>query len=229
MKRIGIAVLSAASLLAAGTAAAAEPQWNYGQLGWIQGDGADNYGQADGFKINGSVGFLRNYHFQLSYEDGTIDGNGFGYNDVDWDGYTATLGYHEAISNSGNTQIIANLNYFDLDYDEDGSEGNGKLGSTDAIGLGFGLRSLISENVEVSAMINWYDGTFDPGNSGGSDEDFTDTNLELGIRYHWLPSISTGLTLNVNGSGGSLGSYGVVSGDSAVIDVRYSFGSDISE
>ena len=59
MKRIGIAVLSAASLLAAGTAAAAEPQWNYGQIGWIQGDGVEDLGEADGFKVDGSIGFLR--------------------------------------------------------------------------------------------------------------------------------------------------------------------------
>ena len=51
MKRIGIAVLSAASLLAAGTAAAAEPQWNYGQIGWIQSDGPEDAGEGDGFKV----------------------------------------------------------------------------------------------------------------------------------------------------------------------------------
>jgi hypothetical protein len=73
MKRIGIAVLSAASLLAAGTAAAAEPQWNYGQLGWIQGDGFEDEGESDGFKMDGSIGFLENYHAQLAYRDGEID------------------------------------------------------------------------------------------------------------------------------------------------------------
>lgn len=80
MKRIGIAVLSAASLLAAGTVAAAEPQWNYGQIGWIQGDGFEDNGESDGFKIDGSIGFLNNWHAQASYQDGDVDG---GSDDVD--------------------------------------------------------------------------------------------------------------------------------------------------
>ena len=83
-----------------------------------------------------------NYHFQLSYEDGTIDDSSLRI-DIDWDGYRAILGFHQAISSSGNTQIIANINYFDIDYDPDGAEG--KLGSTDGYGLGFGLRSMVSE------------------------------------------------------------------------------------
>jgi hypothetical protein len=223
MKRIGIAVLSAASLLAAGTAAAAEPQWNYGQIGWIQTDGVENGGEGDGFKIDGSIGFLDNFHFQLSYEDGTYDDVP---NDDDWDGYRTSLGYHQAISSTGNTQVIANINYFDIDFEEDGGEGFAD-GSVDGYGLGFGLRSMISDNVELEGMINWTKGSWDPDNAYySSDEDYTDTTITVGGRYHWMPSISTGITLAIN-AGGTTGSYG--GGDSALFDLRYSFGSDISK
>jgi hypothetical protein len=223
MKRIGIAVLSAASLLAAGTAAAAEPQWNYGQIGWIQSDGADDGGgEGDGFKIDGSIGFLDNFHFQLSYEDGTYDDAP----DEDWDGYRTSLGYHQAINANGNTQIIANINYFDIDFEEDGGEGFYDS-SSDGYGLGFGLRSMISDNVELEGMINWTKGSWEPDNAYySSDEDYTDTTISVGGRYHWMPNISTGVTLVVN-AGGSTGSYG--GGDSALFDLRYSFGSDISK
>jgi hypothetical protein len=224
MKRIGIAVLSAASLLAAGTAAAAEPQWNYGQIGWIQSDGFEDAGEGDGFKLDGSIGFLDNYHFQLSYEDGTYDGDGGYYSDdTDWDGYRTTVGFHQAINSSGSTQFIANINYFDIEYDEDGAEGN--LDST-GYGLGFGLRSMISEKVELEGMINWTKGELDP--DGGSDSDYTDTALVVGGRYHWTPNISTGLSLTINDSATTVASYGL-GGDSALIDLRYSFGSDISK
>ena len=223
MKRIGIAVLSAASLLAVGTAAAAEPQWNYGQIGWIQSDGVEDNGEGDGFKIDGSIGFLDNYHFQLSYEDGTYDGDGGYYSDdIDWDGYRTSLGFHQAINSSGSTQIIANINYFDLEYDEDGAEGN--VDNT-GYGLGFGLRSMISEKVELEGMINWAKGEIDPDDS--SDLDYTDTTLSVGGRYHWMPNISTGLTLTVNA--GSEADSSFSSGDSALLDLRYSFGSDISK
>lgn len=225
MKRIGIAVLSAASLLAAGTAAAAEPQWNYGAIGWIQGDGLENGGESDGFKVDGSIGFLNNYHFQLSYVDGTIDG----YNDdIDWDGYNVTLGFHQAISSSGNTQFIANVNYFDLSYDEDSGFYDG---DQDGYGLGFGLRSMLSDKFELEGMINWTRGEWDPDNSSyySGKADYTDTSLVVGGRYHWMPELSTGLTLNINGSNGVLSNMSAGGGDSAVIDLRYSFGSDISK
>jgi opacity protein-like surface antigen len=223
MKRIGIAVLSAASLLAAGTAAAAEPQWNYGQIGWIQVDGYENADyslpEGDGFKVNGSIGFLENYHFQLSYEDGTYDIED---GDVDWDGYRATLGFHQGISASGNTQLIANINYFDIDFDEDGAEGGDD--SSDGYGLGFGLRSMVSDKVELEGMINWTKGTWDP--ASGPDEDYTDTTISVGGRYHWLPNVSTGVTLSLNGDGDT-GSFD--SSDKFLLDLRYSFGSDISK
>ncbi|MBL8198591.1 MAG: hypothetical protein JNJ67_06600 [Chromatiales bacterium] len=227
MKRIGIAVLSAASLLAAGTAAAAEPQWNYGQIGWIQSDGIEDAGEGDGFKIDGSIGFLDNFHFQLSYEDGTYDGGGsyFGGDDTDWDGYRTSLGYHQAINSNGNTQVIFNINYFDIDFEDDGGEGFGD-GTSDGYGLGFGLRSMISDKVELEGMINWTKGSYDPDYSYFSDEDYTDTTLSVGGRYHWLQNVSTGLTLTLNSSD-STGSFG--GGDSALLDLRYSFGSDISK
>ena len=221
MKRIGIAVLSAASLLAAGTAAAAEPQWNYGQIGWIQGDGIENAGQSDGYQIDGSIGFAENFLFQLGYKDGTTEGAGY-YGDTDWDGYNVTFGFHQAISSSGNTQFIANVNYFDVDYDENGSSDDG---SVDGYGLGFGLRSMISENVELEGMVNWNQGNVDPDTS--SSFDYTNTVLSVGGRYHWTPNFSTGLMLDVNGSNDTAAYYGT--GDTATIDLRYSFGSDISK
>jgi len=220
MKRMGIAVLSAASLLAAGTAAAAEPQWNYGQIGWIQNDGIEDDGEGDGFKIDGSIGFLDNYHFQLSYEDGSYDFTG---GDLDWDGYRTSLGFHQAISSTGNTQFIANINYFDLEYDEDGSEGN--IDNT-GYGLGFGLRSMISDKVELEGMINWTKGEVDWGGYY-SDSDYTDTTLVVGGRYHWLSNVSTGLTVALNT--GSEADDSFSSGDSLLLDLRYSFGSDISK
>jgi hypothetical protein len=221
MKRIGIAVLSAASLLAAGTAAAAEPQWNYGQLGWIQGDGFEDEGESDGFKMDGSIGFLENYHAQLAYRDGEISSFG---SDIDFDGYDLTAGFHQAITSSGNTQVFFDIKYFDIEYDEDGAEGN--VDDT-GYGLGFGLRSMISDNLELQGMITWVQGELDDdsGYFSSDEEDYTDSNLSVGGRWHWTSNISTGLTLNVNG--GSSSSYS--SGDSALLDVRYSFGSDISK
>jgi hypothetical protein len=52
----------------------------------------------------------------------------------------------------------------------------------------------------------------------------------VGGRYHWMPNISTGLTLTLNDNGASLSNSDLgIGGDSALIDLRYSFGSDISK
>jgi hypothetical protein len=48
--------------------------------------------------------------------------------------------------------VFRDINYFDIEYDEDGAEGN--VDDT-GYGLGFGLRSMISDKVELEGMINW--------------------------------------------------------------------------
>ena len=54
---------------------------------------------------------------------------------------------------------------------------------------------MISDKVELEGMINWTKGSYDPDISYFSDEDYTDTTVSLGGRYHWLPSVSTGATV----------------------------------
>lgn len=231
MKRIGIAVLSAASLMAAGTAMA-EPQWTYAQLGWIQGDGFDNDGKSDGFEFKGSVG-VQNFHFGLSYIDGEIDG-GEGSNDTDFDGYNLTAGFHQALTSSGNTQLVAELGYFDIDADWswDGGEGYRETfdGENKGWSLGLGVRSTVLDKLELEAMITYIRGeaesTYrdivdgDVVDVWNYEDDYTDTGLRVGARYHWTGNLSTGVTLSLNDS--RMGFY--YGGDTAVFDVRWSFG-----
>ncbi len=212
MKLMGTALLSAASLLAAGSAMAAEPQWTYLQAGWIQGDGFDDFGKTDGFEVKGSLGFLQNFHAQLSYVDGEISDDDFS-SDPDFDGYNVLLGYHQAISSSGNTQFVADLNYFDIDFD--GAEGFN--GDNKGYGVGFGLRSMLADKFELEGKVTYTRGELD---FFGDSEDYTDTGLQIAGRYHWTSAISTGITLTLNDT--TAASY--VGGDSAVFDVRWTFG-----
>ena len=192
MRTTGIALLSAASLLAAGTAMAAEPKWTYLQLGYVQGDGFDDFGKSDAFELEGSIGFLGNYHAQLSYVDGDISDDG---DDLDFDGFDLVLGYHQAITSSGATQFFADINYFDIDFDFDGGEGSV---SNTGYGIGLGLRSFVGSNLELEGKITYTRGELD--DDFFSDADYTDTSLEVGGRWHWTPNFSTGLMLALNDS-----------------------------
>lgn len=209
MKKFGTALLSATALVASGAAIAAEPQWDYAQLGWIQGDGFDDFGQAEGFELKGSISFLESFHAQLAYADGDIaDGS----DDVDFDGYTLVLGYHLPVTASGNTHFFADISYFDYDFEFDGSSGDNK-----GWGLGAGVRSVLADRVELLGKLTYNRGDTDFFEDG----DYTDTAVQVGARYLWTDNFSTGLTVTINDT--TAAAY--FGGESAVIDLRYSFGS----
>ena len=212
MNKFGTALLSATALVASGTALAAEPQWDYVQLGWIQGDGRDDDGKAEGFEIKGSFSFLENLHVQLSYADGDIAGFDGG-NDADFDGYTLTFGYHLPITANGNTHFFTDISYFDFDFDSNSGSGDNK-----GWGLGAGVRSVLADRVELLGKLSYNRGDAD---FAGIDDDYTNTEVKVGARYLWTENLSTGLTVTMNDL---LAEQAADGGDSAVIDVRWAFG-----
>jgi hypothetical protein len=71
-------------------------------------------------------------------------------------------------------------------------------GTDDGYGLGFGLRSMISDKVELEGMINWTKGeamirTTTPTMAISIPTETTPTRrMSVGGRYHWLQNVSTG-------------------------------------
>lgn len=205
-KGMGIALLSAAALLGAG-AAQAELPWTYGEIGYSKADG-DDFFNVDAFDIKGSIGFLEKWHASLQYTNGSADSDFFDASDSDFDGGRIIVGAHPQLTQ--NTQLIADVTYFNYDYD--GGEGS------DGYGLGLGLRHALSDKFELTAEMWYTQGNVD--DDFGNDYDYNDTTVELGGRYNWTPQISTGLTVGLNGTSGSYN----ISGDVARFDVRFSFG-----
>lgn len=212
MSKFGTALLGATALVASGAAIAAEPQWDYVQIGWIQGDGFDDYGKTQGFELKASISFLENFHAQLSYADGDIKDD-FDFDNPDFDGYDLTLGYHLPVTASGNTHFVADVNYFDYDFKTDGFSADNK-----GYGLGVGVRSVLGDKVELEGKLTYTRGEFD---IYGGDDDYTDTSVKVGVRYLWTENLSTGLTVTVNDTKAAY----YFGGESAVIDLRYGFGS----
>ncbi len=205
-KSMGIALLSAAALLG-GTAAQAELPWTYGEIGYLSVDGSENV-ETDAIELKGSMGFANKFHGQLSYLEGETD---FQFGNFDFDGFRVVVGAHHQLT--PNTQLITDLTYFDYGYDNNGPD-------TDGYGVGLGLRHAISDKFEVVGEVWVIDGA--EGDGSGPDTDVNETTVEVGARYNWMPSLSTGLTVSINGYPGL--SQGFSSGDVARFDVRWSFG-----
>lgn len=205
-KSMGIALLSAATLLG-GTAAQADLRWTYGELGYLSADGTEN-SETDALELKGSMGFASMWHAQLSYLDGETDtsfSSGF-----DFDGFRVVVGAHPQLT--PNTQLIADLTYFDYGYENNGPD-------TDGYGVGLGLRHALSDKFEIIGEVWVVDGA--EGSGSGPDTDYKDTTVEVGGRYNWMPSLSTGLTVSINGYPGFSQ---VSSGEVVRFDVRWSFG-----
>jgi hypothetical protein len=221
-KTTGIALLSAAALLAPALANAAETlPWTFAQFGYTRADGSEELAETDAYNVFASVGFAGKWHAQLEYTDGETDIED-GDDKFDFDGYRVVVGAHPQITD--NTQLRADVTYFDYSADSDFF---GFDGDTDGYGLGFGLRHAFSPKVEATVQA-WYvegDRDFETffGDCDNSSCDFQETIVEVQGRYNWTQNLSTGLTVALGGSlAGGVG----LGGDSATFDARWSFGNN---
>lgn len=210
IKGMGIALLSTAALLGS-AAAQAELPWTYAEFGYSKADSSDFF-ETDAYDLKGSIGFAQKWHASLQWTDGETDSEELGGGE-DFDGYSLVVGAHPQLT--PNTQLIADIGYFDYEYD--GGEGS------DGFKIGFGLRHALTDKLEIMSEIWYNDGSYDDTSSG--DVDFQDTSIEVGGRYNWMPQLSTGLTLSIGGQSGG----GFSSDDVARFDVRWSFLGDVSK
>jgi opacity protein-like surface antigen len=202
-KTTGIALLSAAALLAPALATAAENlPWTFVEAAYIPELGEED-DTVDGGQLRGSIGFLGRGHAQAEWTDGDIG-------DESFDGYRLTVGGHNNITD--NTQVIADLTYSDYEIDSNNN--------VDSIGLGLGLRRTVGPKAEVLAEVWYLDGD---QTAFGDSEDFNQTFVELGGRYNWTRNISTGVTAFL---GGTFVSGEAFSDNLIRVDARWSFGNN---
>lgn len=222
MKKVtGIA--AAAALVFSGAALADDgPSYTYVQGQYnnydsIDNDDVDGTGDVDGYGIAASLGFLEMFHVALEYNDNTAENAAGGGTDVDWDSIQLNAGIHSELNEA--TDFVAELQYIDLSTDISGAANEP---DADAFGARFGIRQLLGDKVEIGIFGNYWNGSVDgPTLAGNADTDFNDWGLEVSGRYNITDPLSIGLTLNINDPIASGLGFG---GDSAVIDVRWSFG-----
>lgn len=172
-------LVGTALVFALSPALAGDLSYNYVELGYQKAELDDNLAgfdvDGDGFGIRGAFEVSENWFITASYSALEFD---FG---VDLDQLSFGGGYHTAISDR--TDLVVTLSYLSAEVSASG------FGSVDEDGYGasVGLRSMLSDQLELHAGIGYSDlgdGADGTAFSGGALYSFTDNfalGLEIGI------------------------------------------------
>ena len=206
-------ILALAGMAVSGLAVAG-PSWTYFDAGYNRADSGDD--ETDGFQLEGSFGFADKYHVQATYYDGEVGGSGGSGDNPDYDGYRLAAGINPAVTDG--TDFVFQIGYFDLEEDDTGLRDD----SVDGYDLRVGLRSMLTDNVEIFGYVNTVIGEADCDNGGtcsilnvraDDGDDFTEISAIVGGQYLFTDNI--GLTLKYEQDG--------LFGDNATFGARWSF------
>lgn len=174
------------SLLALTAPALAEgPSYNYFEGAYQRVDIDDNFidVDGDGFSIGGSIELAENWHFFGGYGSTDFD---FG---IDLDELSIGGGFHTDLTPT--LDFVANLAYVRLD-----ASANGFSLDDDGIGAEIGLRSMLSDSLELAGFIQY----IDLGDSGD------ETSLRGEAWYSFTENFAVGLNV---GAGDDVLRYGI--------------------
>lgn len=171
-----VAGLSLSALMAAGAASAAELDYNYGELRYVDTelDAGPFDADGDGFEIGGSLELAQSVHIFGSYQ--TLDfGSG-----VDVSAFEVGGGYAVPLNNGAD--LVGRLSYIDGEIDAG-------PGDFDDSGFGFsaGFRNMFHPQIEGRAFINYVD----------LDESGDETSIELAGDYFLNDEIALGASLEL--------------------------------
>jgi hypothetical protein len=167
--------------------AMAGPSWTYADVGFFVGDSDGKDMETQGFALRGSLGFGAIWHAQLDYADGEFDG-GKSDGGADVDGYAIRAGIHPAATDD--TDWVLDLGYSSQSYDD----GFGDY-DYDGIDLRTGVRSNISDNIELRAFISL--GSWD---GDGSSDEGVEVAYSVGTQYNFNEAWSVGADASFNTS-----------------------------
>lgn len=174
--RSGASIAGAlAGLLAAGHVAAADFDYNYGEIRYVDSDldiGSFD-ADGDGFKVGGSLELTRSVHIFGSFE--RLD-----FGRVDISAFEVGGGYAVPLDNGAD--LVGRLSYIDGEIDTPG-------GDADNSGFGFsaGLRNMFTPRFEGRAFINYTD----------LDETGEETSIELAGDYFLNDDVAIGASLEL--------------------------------
>ncbi|XQF92615.1 outer membrane beta-barrel protein [Pseudoalteromonas espejiana] len=173
MKTNKIAILLFTAAVASPAALAESPNFNYVSAGYLDGDidGDD----ADGWTFDGST--LLGENFFLSGQYQTVGNSDDGV-DVDFNWLSAGLGYRTAISAS--TDFYGLVTYENVEV-EASYRGSSISDDENGYGLSVGVRSMVSDNIELDGRLGYIDIA-----------DESETSFTVGARYYFNNNFSLG-------------------------------------
>ncbi len=202
MKHLKVLALAAAAALACSGAAVAGPQWTFANIGMATGDGDET----DDTKFVGFEGCLSvadMWHVQGKWATGETESNG----GRDVDILQLGVGLHRNVSDS--TDVVVDLFFGTIDE----VDGGGGSTESDYMGYSLGVRSMLTDQFEFNAAVNYADVDC-PAGCGAATGSAVNVGGEMGGRYLFNEAISVGATFNWDG----------VQGDLLTLNVRWAFG-----
>lgn len=177
-KRLGqnLAVAVAVNLAFAGATMAAELDYNYGELRWVDTelDAGPFDIDGDGFEIGGSLELAQSVHIFGNFR--TLDfGSG-----IDVSAFEIGGGYAMPLHNGAD--LVARLSYIDGEID-------GPSGDVDDSGFGFsaGARKMFTSQIEGRAFVNYQD----------LDESGSEVGFEIAGDYFLNDQVALGASLEL--------------------------------
>ncbi len=202
MKHFKVLALAAVAAMACSGAAVAGPQWTFGNIGMVTGNG-DETADTEFNSFEGSVVIADIWHIQGGWATGETERNG----GRDVDILQLGVGLHRNVSDS--TDVVVDLFFGTIDE----VDGGGGSTESDYMGYSLGVRSMLTRDFEFNAAINYADVDC-PAGCGAATGSAVNVGGEMGGRYLFNEAISVGATFNWDG----------VQGDLLTLNVRWAFG-----
>jgi opacity protein-like surface antigen len=176
MKKV---VLVSALLLSMGSIQAAESvRWDSASLSYqsvdVEGDKLTGFG-VSGTKLIGKDFFIAGSYSSLS-DDVDLYGSKL---ELDFNTLSVGLGYRHAISNK--TDLFGIVSYEDMEV-KASFQGESDSESENGYSLQAGIRSLVTENIELSGSLSYVDIT-----------DGSETAIDVSAIYHFTNQFSAGI------------------------------------
>jgi len=201
-------LILAAAAMALSTSAFAGPKWTYADVGYLSADSEDD--DTDGYRVSGSYGFAELWHVGAAYNDFEVEGGNGTSGGSDGDFLELWAGVNPALTDS--TDFVFDIGYLDGSIEQGNAEAD-----FDGYVLRVGLRSYITDNLELHAFANSRSIDVDSFSPGGGSSDFNDIGVNAGGQYFFTENVSVGVDVIINGI------TGLFDDDIANFTARYSF------
>jgi opacity protein-like surface antigen len=168
---------AAAALLTLPALSQAEFNYTSAEFNYIldvEIDGGSFNVDGDGIGIGGTYEIADGFYIGGSYEDYDLDFN------INGDWLEIGGGYFNTLNED--LDFVATLSYVDVELSSGGDSAD-----DDALSIGAGIRARLSDEIEVDAMLEYYD----------FDELDSDTSIELRGRYYINPEFAIQLKANL--------------------------------